>query len=45
MAFRAGEEAEKGYQSALKYLVPRDASDDVRRKSREMVEDLVDELV
>jgi|TARA_Y100000746_G_scaffold34706_1_gene26015 hypothetical protein len=44
MAFRAGEEAEKGYQSALKYLVPRDASDDVRRKSREMVEDLVDEL-
>lgn len=46
MAFRAGEAAERNYEEAERYLVPRPqyADERQRRLAREMVRELVDEL-
>jgi len=42
MVFRANESADMGLQQALQYLIPRDADESERAKSRDCVYDLVD---
>ena len=44
MAFRADEEAKRGYENALRYLVPKDGNPEQRSRSKMIIEDLVDEL-
>jgi hypothetical protein len=44
MAFRADEEIARGYESALRYLVPKEGNSEQRARAKRIIEDLVDEL-
>lgn len=44
MAFRSEEAADAGYESAKKYLVPREFEPEIRAKSEEVLADIVDKI-